>query len=142
MPRPSPVTDEVRRVFETQERHAWSIDELHDTVLRSLGSADYSSVFRAVSLLERQGVIERIDLGEGHARFELREDHHEHIRCERCGRVEEVPVCVLDDAAAQVQSLTGYKVLSHQVIFGGLCRDCATPTQDSATSRSGITSAS
>lgn len=125
MPRPSPVTDEVRRLFENQERHAWSIEELHDTVRASLGSADYSSVFRAVSQLERQGVIDRIDLGEGHARFELRDSHHEHIRCERCGQVAEVPVCVLDDAAAQVSSLTGYTVLRHQVVFGGLCGQCA-----------------
>lgn len=129
MPRPSPVTDEVRRLFETQERHAWSIDELHDTVRSSLGSADYSSVFRAVSLLERQGVIDKIDLGEGHARFELREAHHEHIRCDRCGRVSEVPVCVLDDATSQVQKLTGYRVLSHQVVFGGVCQECATRSE-------------
>ena len=126
MPRPSPVTDEVRRLFETQERHAWSIDELHYTVRSSLGSADYSSVFRAVTQLERQGLIDKIDLGEGHARFELHESHHEHIRCISCGRVAEVPVCVLDDAASQVQKLTRYRVLSHQVVFGGLCQDCAT----------------
>jgi Fur family transcriptional regulator, ferric uptake regulator len=125
MPRPSPVTDEVRRLFENHERHAWSIDDLHETVRSTLGSADYSSVFRAVALLERQGVIDKIDLGEGHARFELRDSHHEHIRCQSCGKVEEVPVCVLDDAAAQVQAVTGYRVLSHQVVFGGLCADCA-----------------
>jgi Fe2+ or Zn2+ uptake regulation protein len=125
MPRPSPVTDEVRRLFEKQERHAWSIDEMHETVRSTLGSADYSSVFRAVSLLERQGVIDRIDLGEGRSRFEIRDAHHEHIRCNQCGRVEEVPVCVLDDAAAQVQTLTGYRVTSHQVVFSGLCAECA-----------------
>jgi len=124
MPRPSPVTDEVRRLFETQERHAWSIDELLTSVRSSLGAADYSSVFRAVSLFEREGVLDRIDLGGGRARFEVRDDHHEHIRCERCGRVEEVPVCVLDDASAQVHSLTGFKVTSHRVVFGGLCREC------------------
>ncbi|HET7339330.1 MAG TPA: transcriptional repressor [Candidatus Dormibacteraeota bacterium] len=125
MPRPSPVTDEVRRLFENHERHAWSIDEMHEAVRSSLGSADYSSVFRAVTLLERQGAIDKIDLGEGHARFELRDSHHEHIRCDSCGKVEEVPVCVLDDAAAQVQTLTGYRVRSHQVVFGGICADCA-----------------
>lgn len=128
MPRPSPVTDEVRRLFENHERHAWSIDELHETVRSTLGSADYSSVFRALALLERQGLIDRIDLGEGHARFELRDSHHEHIRCQSCGKVEEVPVCVLDDAAARVQAVTGYRVLSHQVVFGGLCADCAVRT--------------
>lgn len=125
VPRPSPVTDEVRRLFETEERHAWSIDELHETVRASLGSADYSSVFRAVSQLERQGVVDKIDLGEGHARFEMRDSHHEHVRCERCGRVEEVPGCVLDDAAAQVQKATGFRVLSHSVVFDGLCAGCA-----------------
>ena len=125
MPRPSPVTDEVRRLFETQERHAWSIEELHETVQRSLGSADYSSVFRAVGLLERQGLLDRIDLGDGRARFEVREDHHEHIRCENCGRIAEVPVCVLDDATSQVQTMTGFRVTSHRVVFGGLCAECA-----------------
>jgi Fe2+ or Zn2+ uptake regulation protein len=125
MPRPSPVTDEVRRLFETQDRHAWSIEDLHHEVTTALGSADYSSVFRAVNLLEKQGMVDRIDLGDGHARFEVREGHHEHIRCESCGRIEEVPGCVLDDASAQVQSLTGYKVTNHRVVFGGLCQDCA-----------------
>jgi len=125
MPRPSPVTDEVRRLFDAQERHAWSIDELLQSVRTSLGVADYSSVFRAVNQFERQGVVDKIDLGDGRARFELRDDHHEHIRCESCGRVEEVPGCVVDDASARVNSLTGFKVTSHRVVFGGLCRDCA-----------------
>jgi Fe2+ or Zn2+ uptake regulation protein len=130
MPRPSPVTDEVRRIIETQQRHAWSIDELHGKVRSSLGSADYSSVFRALSTLEREGLVARIDLGEGHVRFELREEHHEHIRCDSCGRIEEVPVCVLDDAAAQVQSLTGFRVLGHQVVFEGFCRECSAARAD------------
>jgi Fur family transcriptional regulator, ferric uptake regulator len=125
MPRPSPVTDEVRRLLETDEQHVWSIDELLASARSTLGSADYSSVFRAVSLLERDGLLDRIDLGDGKARFELRDDHHEHIKCERCGRIDEVPVCVLDDAAAQVHNLTGFKVTSHRVVFGGLCEDCA-----------------
>ena len=101
------------------------MEELVQEVRSSLGAADYSSVFRAVNLFERQGLVERIDLGDGRARFELHEDHHEHIRCDNCGRVEEVPVCVLDDATAQVRSLTGFKVTNHRVVFGGLCADCA-----------------
>lgn len=125
MPRPSPVTDEVRRIIETQQRHAWSIDELHGKVRSSLGSADYSSVFRALSTLEREGLVARIDLGEGHVRFELREEHHEHIRCDSCGRVVEVPGCVLEDASASVRSSTGFKVTSHQLLFTGVCPECA-----------------
>ena len=115
----------MRWLFETQERHAWSIDELLEEVRSSLGAADYSSVFRAVSQLERSGFLDKIDLGDGRARFEVHEDHHEHVRCESCGRVDEVPGCVLDDAAAQVRELTGFKVTSHRVVFGGLCGECS-----------------
>ena len=124
MPRPSPVTDAVRHLFETPDRHAWSIEELHHEVRASLGSADYSSVFRAVTQLEREGVVDRIDLGEGRVRFEVRDGHHEHIRCERCGRVDEVPGCVLDDVVAQTQALTGFTVTSHSVVFAGVCARC------------------
>lgn len=125
MPRPSPVLDEVRRLLEAGDRHAWALDELHEAAVASLGAADYSSVFRAASQLERDGLLDRVDLGDGKTRFELRDQHHEHIRCEVCGRVEEVPGCVLDGVAAQVQNATGFRVSSHQVVFGGTCAGCA-----------------
>ena len=124
MPRPSPVTDEVKRLLTTGERHAWSLNELHMAARQSLGSADYSSVFRAVAALEREGAIERIEMGDGPARYELSERHHEHIRCDKCGRVEEVAACVLEDATGRIEELTGFTVTRHQVVFGGMCRDC------------------
>src|SRR5438309_2361405 len=89
MPRPSPVSDAVRDVFHGHARHAWSIDQLHESVRGELGAADYSSVFRAVTTMEREGAIRRIDLGDGKAYYEVGEDHHEHVRCDSCGRVAE-----------------------------------------------------
>ena len=77
MPRPSPVSDAVRDVFHGHARHAWSIDQLHEAVRGELGAADYSSVFRAVTTMEREGAIRRIDLGDGKAYYEVGEDHHE-----------------------------------------------------------------
>jgi Fe2+ or Zn2+ uptake regulation protein len=32
---------------------------------------------------------------------------------------------VLDDAAAEVQKATGFRVLSHSLVFDGLCADCS-----------------
>lgn len=126
MPRPSPVTDVVRELFESRRRHSWSLQELHEEASEKLGAADYSSVFRAAQAMEREGVVSKIDVGDGKARFELRDDHHEHIRCENCGRVAEVPGCSLDDVEAAVRKTTGYEVLSHQLIFTGRCPDCTT----------------
>ena len=128
VPRPSPVTDAVRSLFERHHQHAWSIDQLHESVRHRLGGADYSSVFRAVATLEREGVVRKLDLGDGKAYYEPGDDHHEHVRCERCGRVAEVPGCVLEDATSSVQSSTGFRVLSHRLVFTGLCPDCSAAT--------------
>jgi len=125
VPRPSPVTDAVRSLFERHHQHAWSIDQLHEKVRHRLGAADYSSVFRAVAALEREGAVRKLDLGDGKAYYEPGDDHHEHVRCERCGRVAEVPGCVLEDATSSVQSNTGFTVLSHRLVFTGLCPECS-----------------
>ncbi|HUZ89432.1 MAG TPA: transcriptional repressor [Candidatus Acidoferrales bacterium] len=125
MPRPSPVTDAVWDVFASHARHAWALDDLHQTVRSQIGGADYSSVFRAVSGLEGKGLIDRLELGDGRAHYELHDDHHEHVRCEQCGQVAEVPGCVLEGVPRAVQSSTGYQVRAHRLVFIGLCPTCA-----------------
>jgi Fe2+ or Zn2+ uptake regulation protein len=120
------VSDQVKLLFSsTDTRHLWSIDELHAAVVKALGDADYSTVFRAVSGLERDGSIRRIDLGDAKVHYELSDAHHEHIRCDDCGRVVEVPGCVLEDASSAVNSSTGFSVTSHQLLFSGICPECA-----------------
>ena len=120
------MTDAVRAILAAEDRHAWSLDELLDVVRRELPSADFSTVFRAMHSLEREGVVDQVDLGDGKARYETRRDHHEHIRCTVCGLVSEVPGCVVEDVVAQIQRRTGYVVNGHQVVFAGVCRPCRT----------------
>ena len=125
------MSDQVKLLLSTSgTKHLWSIDELHGAVVKVLGAADYSTVFRAVSGLERDGSIKRIDLGDGKVHYELSDDqHHEHIRCDYCGRVAEVAGCVLDGRSSAVTTSTGFKVRSHQLLFSGICPDCASARQ-------------
>lgn len=125
MPRPSPVRDALREIFDRREHRAWSLDELSAEVRSRIGGADYSSVFRAVGVLEEQGLVQRVELGDGLARFEGPSAHHEHVRCDGCGRVAEVPGCVIDDAATQIEASTGYRLSGHSLVFSGLCPECA-----------------
>jgi len=127
--RPSPVSDQVKGLLAAGDRHLWSIDELHAAVVGELGAADYSTVFRAVSGFEKDGLIHRIDLGDGKVHYELAEGHHEHVRCDSCGRVVEVPGCVLEGASAAVTTSTGFKVTSHQLLFSGVCPECDSARQ-------------
>jgi Fur family ferric uptake transcriptional regulator len=124
MPRPSPVTDAVRKVVAEDDRHLWSLDDLHARVRELVGSANFSTILRAVTTLEGAGVLDRVDLGDGRARFEARQEHHEHVRCSSCGRVAEVPGCVVEGSAAAVRASTGFVVRGHQLVFSGTCPEC------------------
>ena len=125
MARPSPVRDAVAELIAGSERHDWSIEDL----VADLGSAgieaNFSTVFRALNRLEDDGEVRRVELGDGKARFEAAGAHHEHVRCDRCGAVGEVPGCIVDDAVPRVQKLTGFRVTGHQILFSGLCPRCS-----------------
>jgi len=128
MPRPSPVTDAVRSLIEGEGHRAWSLDELLEEVKQQIATANFSTVLRAVWALEKRSLVQRVELGDGKARYEAPRDHHEHVRCIQCGAIAEVPGCVVDEAAAGIEAQTGYVVRSHQVVFAGLCPDCKSPS--------------
>ena len=125
MPRPSPVRDALEQVFAGHDHQAWSLEELVERVRSQIGAGDYSTVFRAVGVLEGKGVVQRIDLGDGLSRYEARRDHHEHVRCDVCGRVAEVQGCVVEGAAREIERTTGYRLTSHSLVFSGVCPECA-----------------
>src|SRR3712207_3394066 len=50
-----------------------------------------SSAYRNLTVLERAGVVRRLVTSDEHARFELAEDlteHHHHLICATCGRID------------------------------------------------------
>lgn len=125
MPRPSPVRDTLRAIFSAPEHQALSLDELVESVRARIGTGDYSTVFRAVAVFEGEGLIERVDLGDGLARYEARRSHHEHVRCDHCGRVAEVPGCALESVGREVEATTGFRLRGHSLVFTGTCPECA-----------------
>jgi Fur family transcriptional regulator, ferric uptake regulator len=124
MARPSHVRDSVRELVERSDRHDWSIEDLQAGVLATGLSADFSSVFRAVSRLEQQGVIGQVQLGDGRLRYEPAGRHHDHVRCDECGAVSSLPDCLLQRAEARVEKGTGFAVTGHHLVFSGLCPAC------------------
>ena len=123
--RPSHIRPAITEVLERGDRHDWTIEELRDALSERGLPADFSSVFRALRRLERDGSVTRIELGDGKARYEAAGEHHEHVRCDRCGAVGEVPGCVVGDAVPRVQQLTGFTVTGHQILFSGTCPRCS-----------------
>ena len=80
------------------------------------------TVYRTLDLFCGLGLVRRLDLGDG-PRYELAEDHHHHLICERCGSVTEFERCPVD-----LQSLPrvggGFEVRAHSLEVYGTCSGC------------------
>jgi Fe2+ or Zn2+ uptake regulation protein len=95
------------------------VKEIHDRIRKK---ADLASVYRTINLFHEIGIVREIPLGEGFQRYELvRKGKHRHyILCVRCGRLDEIHICLLD----QVAKMTKFRILSHSMEFQGLCSRC------------------
>ncbi len=124
MARPSHVRDAVVQKLDETGHHVWSVDDLLQTLQRHGVQADFSSVFRSLQWCEGQGRVQRVELGDGKARFESAGGHHEHAQCESCGAVTEIPECLVADATERLQAQTGFAIKAHRIVFVGLCPNC------------------
>lgn len=86
-----------------------------------------ASVYRALDLLAGIGLVQRVELGEGAARFEAvmpGGEHHHHVVCERCGRLTAFEDEGLERAIARLAARLGHVVSSHDVLLHGTCERC------------------
>jgi len=54
----------------------------------------------------------------------LHNEHHHHITCVKCGKVDKIKNCVLKD----IKKINGYKVVSHFFQINGICAKCSKKT--------------
>ncbi|MCC5948240.1 MAG: transcriptional repressor [Nitriliruptoraceae bacterium] len=96
-------------------------------------SQSQSSLYRNLAILEQCGAVHRIASTDDVARYELTEalsEHHHHVVCSSCGRIDDVvlPPAIeraLGEAAAEARRQRDYTVDSHRLEFVGTCADCA-----------------
>jgi len=89
--------------------------------------AGLASVYRVLESLHAVGLVRRIDVGDGIARYEpLREsgEHHHHLVCTECGKVEAFDDPALERAIRRVEAKSGYAVEQHDVVLQGACDTC------------------
>ena len=98
-------------------------DRLHG---RGIGQA---SIYRTLELLDRLGLVQRFEVGEGGTRYEPAHaggEHHHHIVCDSCGKVEAFEDDALERAISHLSAQTDFAVAAHDVTLHGECAQCRT----------------
>ena len=104
-----------------------SAQEMHERLRTSGRRVGIASVYRALESLDSLGLVQRVDLGDGVSRFEPAHadgDHHHHLVCDDCGKVEPFEDPTLESAIELVAAGRGYAVAAHDVVLRGACGDC------------------
>jgi Fur family transcriptional regulator, ferric uptake regulator len=98
---------------------------MHQLVARASG-IDRASVYRAVDLFEKLGIVQRLNTGWKY-KLELTDkftDHHHHLTCLHCGRTIVIGETELEETIEKLAARHQFKPTAHQIEIQGLCADC------------------
>ena len=109
-----------------QHSHPFTNREIFAALPR--GQCDLATIYRAMHLLEKMGMVKRFDFGDGTARFELvgegNDGHHHHLVCTGCADVVEIEECFPSEIETGIAAANGFKNVTHKLEFFGLCPAC------------------
>jgi Fur family ferric uptake transcriptional regulator len=87
-----------------------------------------ASIYRVLELLHGHELVNRLDLGDGIARYEptdpAGEDHHHHLLCDRCGRLVPFHDPGLEQSIDRLSARLGFRTTDHEVTLRGDCPSC------------------
>jgi Fur family ferric uptake transcriptional regulator len=86
-----------------------------------------ASVYRALELLDRLRLVQRMDMGEGVTRYEPAlpsGEHHHHLVCEICGEVTAFEDQELERAIERLSGRVDFAIGGHDVTLRGECPSC------------------
>jgi Fur family transcriptional regulator, ferric uptake regulator len=103
--------------------------DIADELRASGQTTGIASVYRALDLLHDLGLVQRLDVGDGTARYEPADpsgEHHHHLVCDRCGRVTAFEDERLELAIDALARRVDHAIDAHDVVLRGACPACRT----------------
>lgn len=100
-------------------------DELYAIVRERLPQISLGTVYRNLELLSEKGEILKIELTGKQKRFDGNIIGHYHLRCSKCGRVDDIEIDELSDIEKKLNSLVeNLKLDGYRLELNGLCERC------------------
>lgn len=99
--------------------HLLSVAEILTLLAKNGKKYNKTSVYRALDQLLEEDLVCRYYFNEAQASYELREEHHTHLLCNKCGRVDSVECDYAQPAMAK-----GFAIDHHHLTLIGVCGEC------------------
>lgn len=112
----------VARVIEQADDHP-DVEELYHRASRLDPKISIATVYRTVKLFEESGILDKLEFGDGRARYEDAErDHHDHLIDMNSGEVIEFVDPEIEALQEKIAERLGYKLIGHRLELYGVPR--------------------
>lgn len=110
----------VAQVLEISYDHP-DVEELYFRASKLDPRISIATVYRAVKLFEESGILEKLEFGDGRARYEDADrDHHDHLIDMQTGEVIEFIDPDIEALQEKIAARLGYKLKDHRLELYGV----------------------
>ena len=101
-------------------------EEIYFTLRKRGLKISRATVYRTIDILVKNKLIDKLDIGDGRARFEYNDKylHHDHLICTNCGKIIEFYNNEIEELQNKIAKQHDFELLHHSHQLFGICKDC------------------
>ena len=98
-----------------------------DIFVKVKTNTDQVTVYRTLTTFEEKGIIRRVDLRKESLYYEINDNHHHHIVCVQCGKIEDFDTCDIEHVSDVIIKKSKHfkKATEHAFEIFGVCTKCS-----------------
>jgi len=113
-----------------------TVEELYMKIRKIDRSIGLATIYRTLDLLQKNGLIYKIDLGDGRSWYEVSMNagqgkYNQHMVCVKCGRVADLDMIEsgrgngFEELLGSLEKKNGFKVSNCAIRINGICSRCS-----------------
>lgn len=128
----------VLEIFQKSTQRHMSAEDVFRLLLQERSDVGLATVYRVLTQFEQAGILTRSNFEGGKAVYELNEgQHHDHLVCLDCGRVEEFFDPEIENRQNAVAATRGYTLAEHALSLYAHCTKKPCPYKKEEPGRGG-----
>jgi Fur family peroxide stress response transcriptional regulator len=100
-------------------------DWIYAKLKKEFPSLSMGTVYRNLTILQEQGLINKIHFGSTHDRFEAHVEPHYHLVCQQCSSIQDFEMSGYEELNKKAGRMTDFQIQRHRIDFFGICGKCS-----------------
>lgn len=115
----------VLEVLDRSGKRHMSAEDVYKALLKAGDNVGIATVYRVLTQFESAHLVVRHHFEGAQSVFELNKgEHHDHILCLKCNRIEEFADPVIEERQTEIAKQAGFKMTDHSLYIYGVCASC------------------